>query len=69
MPVKTYLGGGGWGGLDRLKAALAADPSVLQVAWTHSTVLLHAGGLLIVMNTQLARIVIMMNMLNNLIQH
>lgn len=35
--------------------------------YTHSTVLLHAGGLLIVMNTQFDRIVIMMNMLNNLI--
>lgn len=32
---------------------------------TYSTVLLHAGGLLIVMNTQFDRIVTMMNMLNN----
>lgn len=64
MPVKTYLGRS-----ERLEAALAAEPSVWQAAWTHSTVLLHAGGLLIVMNTQLDRIVIMMNMLNNLIRH
>lgn len=41
----------------------------VQMAWTYSTVLLHAGGLLIVMNTQLDRMVTMMNMLNNLIQH
>ena len=32
---------------------------------TYSTVLLHAGGSLIVMNTQLDMIVNMMNMLNN----
>lgn len=69
MPVKTYLEKVDQLKVDQLKAALAADPSVLQVACTHSTVLLHAGGLLIVMNTQLDRIVIMMNMLNNLIQH
>lgn len=34
---------------------------------THSIILLHSGGLLIVMNTQLDRIVTMMNMLNNLL--
>lgn len=33
---------------------------------THSTFLDHAGGLLIVINTQLVKMVIMMNMLNNL---
>lgn len=33
---------------------------------THSTFLDHAGGLLSVINTQLVKMVIMMNMLNNL---
>jgi hypothetical protein len=37
------------------------------ISRTHSTVLLQGGGLLIVMKTQLARIVIMMNKLNNMI--
>lgn len=31
---------------------------------THSTILLHAGGSLIVMNAQLVRMVTMMNKLN-----
>lgn len=42
--------------------------SIIEICCTYSTVLLQAGGLLIVMNTQLARMVIMMNMLNNLVK-
>lgn len=64
MPVKTYLRR-----CDRVRTVLAADASGLQVGGTYSTVLLQAGGLLIVMNTQLDRMVTMMNRLNNLIRH
>lgn len=54
-----------------IECVINADVSTVYVAYeallTYSTVLLHGGGLLIVMNTQFERMVIMMNILNNLI--
>lgn len=41
--------------------------SVCPCVCTYSTVLLHAGGSLSVMNTQLVRIVAMINKLNNVL--
>lgn len=67
MPVKTYLGSTSSTQVRICRGAKL--PTKVHGQSTHSTVLLHAGGLLIVMNTQLDRIVIMMNMLNNLMPH
>ena len=49
-----------------LVPSLQAGMSPPCPAGTYSTFLDHAGGLLIVINTQLVKMVIMMNMLNNL---
>lgn len=49
-----------------LLPSLQAGMSPPCPAGTYSTFLDHAGGLLSVINTQLVKMVIMMNMLNNL---
>lgn len=64
MPVKTYLEKKPQNKTSKKRKA--CDTAGKSCGNTHSTVLLHAGGLLIVMKTQFARIVIMMSLLNNL---